>query len=154
MKKATVLFILATVGLMTSPVFGGVEMTADFHFKFGHRYAFKLTPDQVAQLESHRKGKERIYNVALGLTPEQTDYLLLRTGNTVTEFMVFEKGWHDCACHAWNIASRFCATQVEVTTDLLMDTAILKWQETAPIEASPPSNNQRKHWWQFWREKQ
>lgn len=124
----------------------GIRMTADHHFLSGTRCSIVLSAAQIAQLESQRTEDYPLHAAKVDLTADQTHTIQKRTGRTITELDVFEDGWNDCSCGAYNIASRYKPDRLEVTSDHLTDTAVLHLRaRAAELYAA-----KRVHWWQFW----
>ena len=146
---------LIIIVLQSGRVFadGGPVLTKDFHFISGKRATLMLSANQIAELESQRKGKAVLGSAKLTLTEKQTQDVYAKTNRTVTELKVFEGVWTGCGCCAKSSASRYKPDRVEVSSDYLMDTAELKrWDDFAKATQLRQQRS-RKHWWQFWREK-
>lgn len=151
MKHLSSLSVLFLASCLSAPMLlaDGISMTSDYHFTTGKRYVLDLSNAQIVSIEKQRKGNRRLFDASLDLSPSQILFLKSKTGKTVSELKVFEKGWNDCGCFAWSIASRFSPSKIEVSTDYLVETAELKLREEQQLRYE----QSRKHWWQFWRKK-
>ena len=147
LSRAICLTIVSSLIAFSHVSADGIEMTRDYHFTSGTRISLSLSPAQIAQLEEQRKGVQRLYTARVSLTPDQTTLVHSKTGRTITELNVFELGWSDCSCCAWSIASRYAPDKIEVSSDHLTDTIILK----ARARGLELLKKRREHWWQLWR---
>jgi hypothetical protein len=93
------------------------------HFVGEKIFIFALTSEQVTALDQRRKPGQRLYRVPLALNRKQTDEMAQASGKRIKQLWIFEGDWTDCACRAYNIASRIEKNVLEVPTSYLLTEA-------------------------------
>jgi hypothetical protein len=93
------------------------------HFVGEKIFILALTSEQVMVLDQRRKPGQRLYRVPLALNRKQMDEMAQSSAKRIKQLWIFEGNWTDCACRAYNIASRIEKNVLEVPTSYLLTEA-------------------------------
>lgn len=93
------------------------------HFVGEKIFILVLTSEQVRALDQRRKPGQRLYRVPLALNRKQMDEMAQSAAKRINQLWIFEGDWADCACQAYNIASRIEKNILEVPTSYLLTEA-------------------------------